>query len=70
MFMIAKIKILTTQKWFKNSESAGIWVTRFAWRCYVVFGTSRCLGESGCLADGFAGRASPPFGSLNQSDLL
>lgn len=44
VFMIAKIKLLITWKWFKNSESAGIWVMRSAWRCYVVCATSRCLG--------------------------
>lgn len=70
MFMIAKIEIFTTQKQFKNSKSIGIWVMQFAWRCYVVFATSRCLGESDCLADGSAGTASPTFGSLNQSNFL
>lgn len=29
---------------------------QFAWRCYVAFAMSSCLGESAGLADGYAGR--------------
>lgn len=68
--LIAKIKNLITQKWFNNSESVGNWVMRFAWRYYAIFAAGACLGESDCLADGFAGRTSSTFGSLNQSNLL
>lgn len=64
----AKIKIFIPEKWFENSESTSIWVRQLAWRCSVVFAASRCLGESSCSADGFAGRASFTFGPLSPSN--
>lgn len=70
MLVVAKIKILITQKRFKHMVSLLASGSRDLHGGVMSYLLQADAWGSACLADGFAGRASSAFGSLNQSNFL